>query len=491
MPFPMPLAASRPRRAQLLLAMALTMVMAGCVTPLPPPESGADITLPDDWAAARHGSTPTALTDWWRRFDDPVLTSLVTQALQANTDVRSARAALLQARALRDVAAAALAPTLGSSANIQRSRNGGHAGNSFQVGLDAGWELDLFGARQRGLDASAASTLASAATLGHVQVSMTAELALAYITLRGSQQRLAIANANLDSQRASLQITQWRLQAGLASGLDSEQASAAAAQTAAQLPALQTAIEQTRHALAVLTGQPPAALATVLATAGSLPRAPDDIALDFPAETLRQRADVRAAELQLHAAAARVSQAEAQRLPSLRLGGSLGLNALTLGALTNGASVAASLLAGVSLPLFDGGAAVAQVRTQQAAQTQAQVAYQATVLSALREVEDALVALRGDRARLQNLQQAAEAAGNAARLASLRYRTGLIDFQVVLETQRTQFSTQDGVVSASADVVADHARLYKALGGGWSPASLPTDLPLAGVAQDAARKAHP
>ena len=234
-----------------------------------------------------------------------------------------------------------------------------------------------------------------------------------------------------------------------------------------------------------------AVLRGLLATAGSLPRAPDDIALDFPAETLRQRADVRAAELQLHAAAARVSQAEAQRLPSLRLGGSLGLNALTLGALTNGASVAASLLAGVSLPLFDGGAAVAQVRAQQADQTQAQVAYQATVLSALREVEDALVALRGDRARLQNLQQAAEAAGNAARLASLRYRTGLIDFQVVLETQRTQFSTQDGVVSASANVVADHARLYKALGGGWSPASLPTDLPLAGVAQDAARKAHP
>ena len=449
------------------------------------------MALPADWAGTPHGATPTALADWWRRFDDPLLARLIIQALQANTDVRRARASLLQARALRDVAAAALAPQFSSSASAQRNINGGNSVNSFQIGLDASWELDIFDANQRGVAASAASALASAATLGQVQVSIAAELALAYFTLRASQQRLAIANANLASQRDSLQITRWRLQAGLVSSLDAEQASAAAAQTAAQLPALLTAIDQTRHALGVLTGQPPAALLTALAQVAPLPRAPEDIALDFPAETLRQRADVGAAEWQVRAAAARVSQAELQRLPSLRLGGSLGLNALTLGALTNGATVAASLLASVSLPLFDGGAAEAQVRAQEAAQTQAQLAYQATVLNALREVEDALVALRGDRTRLQNLQQAAEAADTAATLASQRYRTGLIDFQVVLETQRSRLSTQDSVVNASADVVADHARLYKALGGGWSPSALAAGMPIHDIAPDAALEVTP
>jgi outer membrane protein TolC len=159
--------------------------------------------------------------------------------------------------------------------------------------------------------------------------------------------------------------------------------------------------------------------------------------------------------------------------------------------LTNGAAVAASLLVSVSLPLFDGGAAEAQVRAQEAAHTQAQLAYQATVLNALREVEDALVALRGDRARLRNLQQAAEAADTAATLASQRYRTGLIDFQVVLETQRSQLSTQESVVNASADVVADHARLYKALGGGWSPSAMAAGMPIHGIAPDAALEVTP
>ncbi|MGB0129001.1 MAG: TolC family protein, partial [Rhodocyclaceae bacterium] len=161
--------------------------------------------------------------------------------------------------------------------------------------------------------------------------------------------------------------------------------------------------------------------------------------------------------------------AEAARWPTFTLSGSLGLNALTLGSLTNGASVVSTLLAGVSWPVFDGGATRAQVRAQQAALDQARAQYQAAVLTALKDVEDALVALRGNRERLLSLQNAAEAAGNAALLARQRYGSGLVDFQVVLETQRTQLSTQDGVASAKAELSADHVRLYKALGGGWIP----------------------
>jgi hypothetical protein len=305
---------------------------------------------------------------------------------------------------------------------------------------------------------------------------MAAEVALSLITLRSSQARLAIAEANLANQLQTLQLTDWRAQAGLLSALEVEQARAASAQTQAQLPALQTAVAQTSHALAVLTGQPPAALAHLVATPAPVPQAQTDLALSLPAETLRQRPDVRAAEQQVLAAHGRVAQADAARYPSFRLGGSLGLSALTLGTLSSSAALASTLLAGVNWTLWDGGAANAQVRAEQAALDQAQAGYRGTVLTALQEVEDALVALRGDRERALRLQQATTAALQAARLARQRYDSGLVDFQTVLETQRTQLSTQDSLATATAGVSADHVRLFKALGGGWSPSDTATPL---------------
>jgi len=448
----------------------LVLTLYGCAA-VPPPRSAA-VDVPAAWSMAGASATTgnPSLAQWWSRFDDPLLSRLVVQALAANTSVQGAEAALRQARALRDVAAAALLPTVGSVASAQNSTAGGKStGNRFQVGLDASWELDIFGASRSALAASEATAQASAASLGDVQVSTAAEVALGYLTLRGAQARLAIANDNLASQLETLQITQWREQAGLTTSLEAEQARAQAEQTRALVPALQTSIEQSRHALAVLTGQPPAALSAVLAEAGPVPQPSDDLALSLPAETLRQRPDVRAAEAEVTAAMARVGQAEAQRAPKFNIGGSLGLNALTLGALTHGASVVSLLLGSVSLPVFNGGALRAQVRAEQAAMDQAGATYKATVLTALKEVEDALVALRGDRERLAHLRLAAEAAGNAALLARQRYGGGVVDFQTVLDTQRTQLNTQDSVATATVDLSADHVRLYKALGGGWSP----------------------
>jgi len=434
---------------------------------LPPTWLG--VPVPAQWANAESQVTPgnSDLQHWWQRFDDPLLSQLIDQALTANPGVQGAQAALRQSRALRDVAAAGLWPTLGSSASAQRRHQSDNTGNSFQAGLDASWELDIFGAKRSAVSASEATALASAASLGEVQVSLAAEVALDYIAFRSAQERLSIAQANLASQNETLQLTQWRWQAGLVTALEAEQARAATEQTAAQLPTLLTSIAQADHALAVLTGQPPAALALALAPASPLPQAHDRLALAFPADTLRQRSDVQAAEFQLAAAAARVAQADAQRRPNFRLGGSLGLSALTVGALTDGASVAAAVLASVSWPLLDGGAAQAQGRAQRAALDQARAGYQATVLTALQEVEDALVALRSDRQRLLRLQNASASAEIAATLAGQRYRSGLVDFQTVLETQRSRLGTQDSVASARAAVSADHVRLYKALGGGW------------------------
>jgi NodT family efflux transporter outer membrane factor (OMF) lipoprotein len=462
------------------LVCGLMFSLHGCAGLTPEPAVPLPFDVPAAWSRAEVEAigSPTALADWWLRFDDPLLAGLVTQALLANTTVRTAEAALRQARALRDVAEAGLYPTLGSSAAAKRSKTGDNdALNNVSAGLDASWELDIFGANRSAVDASAATARASAASLGDVRVSIAAEVALAYITLRSTQARLLIANENLASQQETLQITHWRLQAGLVTTLEAEQARTATEQTLAALPALETSIEQTQHALAVLTGQPPAALAAVLAASKPLPRAAADLALSLPAKTLRQRPDVRAAEHRVTSAAALVAQADAARLPKFTLGGSLGLSALTFGALGDGASVLGSLLASVTLPVFDGGALRAQVRVQQAALDQTAIAYQAIVLKALREVEDALVALRGDRQRLARLQQAAAAAESAALLARQRYDSGLIDFQPVLETQRTRLSTQDSVATSSADVSADHVRLYKALGGGWLPDAdvLPAD----------------
>jgi multidrug efflux system outer membrane protein len=463
-------AAGLPRMAA--LAAGLALGLWGCAGI--PARQDADwvVDVPPSWSGKEVAARPAtaSLASWWLRFDDPLLVDLVASALQSNTTVRSAQGALRQARALRDGAAAGLLPQLGTSASAQRSK-AGTAGpvNNFKVGLDASWEADLFGANRSALDASESAARASDASLADVQVSIAAEVALSYITLRSTQARLAIAQDNLASQRDTLQITQWRLQAGLVSSLAAEQARASAEQTAAQLPLLITGIAQAQHALAVLTGQAPAALSTMLQTAAPVPQAAENLALSLPADTLRQRPDVRAAQFQVAAAAARVSQAEAARLPDLKLSGSLGLNALTVGALGGSGALVASILAGVSMPLFDGGAGRAQVQAQQGALEQSRAAYQAAVLTALKDVEDALIALSGDRERLAGLQRAAISAGRAAALARQQFSSGLVDFQTVLETQRSRLSTEDAVATANADVSADHVRLYKALGGGWAP----------------------
>lgn len=451
-------------------------LLSACAAPPVQDSPVPELEVPLAWSAQPGGGVAgsTSLVDWWLRFGDPTMSDLVAQAMQANTTVALARTALLQARAARDLGAAAMAPQLTGAATAQRARSAGNTHNSFSVGLDASWELDLFGGTRSAVDALDAGVDAGQASLSDARVSVAAEVALSYITLRSTQERLAIAASNLASQQETLQITLWREQAGLVSGLESEQARTAVAQTRAQLPALQSGIDQAGYALAVLTGHPPLSLVALLQVVREVPQPPQDLALALPAETLRQRSDLRAAEYRIAAALSRVAQARTARLPRFRLGGSLGLNALTLGSLTSGASLAAALLGSVSLPIFDGGASLAQVHAQQAALEQARVSYQAAVLVALKEVEDALAALRGDRERLLSLRAAEQAASAAGDLARQRYSSGLVDFQTVLETQRAELSTQDSVAAALASVSADHVRLYKALGGGWLPGNSAT-----------------
>lgn len=472
---------------RLLLSISL---LAGCAAPQPPGPAPTGLQVPQDWADATAPRADTAaprvgasaLAAWWERFHDPLLASLVEEALQANTSVESGRQAWAQARALAEVAAAGLRPSVQAVASAQRNRTAGSTGssagagartfNTLGAGFDASWETDLF---QRLHAAAAAAVLdaqASQADLGALQVALAAEVAVDYMQLRSLQARWAIAQANGQSQQNTLQITRWRQQAGLLTALELAQAQTAALQTQALLPPLASAATQMEHSLAVLTHRAPAALHLRLSPPGATLAAPEALVLAFPAETLRQRADVRAAELRVGAAYQRTVQADAARYPDLQLSGNLGLSALGLAALGRSSAGVFGLLASVSVPVLDGGAARAQLRAQQAALQQAAVQYDAVVLAALAEVEGGLVSLRGNRERLRGLQEAEQAASHAARLARQRFASGLVDFQVVLETQRSALLTQDAQASALVDLQTDHVRLYKALGGGWEPAML-------------------
>lgn len=461
---------------QRIVISAILLPLAACVSPLTPAPLLPDLKVPMTWSTPVLPGEPMTtdktsdLAQWWRRFNDPLLDHYIAQALQVNSNVALAKAALLQSRALRDVASAGLFPRIDASASAQRNKAGNNsASNSFQAGFDAAWEPDIFGGKRSALQVSVANVDASVASLADVQISVAAEVALTYLQYRGAQARLAIAQENLASQLETLQITNWRVQAGLLTSLEAEQGRAASEQIQAQIPLLKTNLSQLAHSLAVLCAEAPNALQEQLSEIQPIPQADTDLVMSIPAETLRQRPDVRATEHQVAAAWARVKQANAALYPDFQISGSVGLRALTVGALTNSASLVAAILANVAMPVFDGGAGQAQVRAQQAAFQQVRMTYQSTALNALREVEDALVALNGKRERLLRLRNAADAAANAALMARQRYSSGLVDFQTVLETQRTVLSTQDALASTTTDLSADHVRLYKALGGGWQP----------------------
>lgn len=474
--------ASAPRTSRRLLwaAMVAALALCGCATPLGSPRERVPLEVPTAWSSPFIGLTNelTPLSEWWLRFSDATLTDLANQALAANTDITKARAAVLQAEAARDLAASARAPTLGASLSAQRSVNGDNQRtDTLQAGLNAGLDTDLFGALAKAVDASAAALQAAQAQLGAAQSLVARNVALSYIDLRSAQVRLLIAQDNLDSQLETLQITRWRNQAGLIGAVEVEQAVVAAGQTRAQLPPLQLTLDSALHSLAVQAGKPPAALSALLLPSAAVPQAALGLAPGTPGNTLELRADVRAAKFTVQQALALAEQARAARLPSLNLNANLGVGAATLEALSSSAAAVGALALSLAAPLFDGGAGAARVGIQEAALTQSQASYRAAELAALQQVEDAMSALRADQESLALLQQLALSADSAATLARQRFAGGLVDFQIVLETQRSLLSIQTSLALAWANVSADQVRLYSALGGGWNPNAAPATRP--------------
>jgi NodT family efflux transporter outer membrane factor (OMF) lipoprotein len=472
-------------------------LLGGCAA-VGPDHVAPSLPVPESWHRidpSGRTSTQTAvdpghtnvtdLARWWLILSDPALSGLIEETLRVSPDVRIAQARLREARARRALAHADLFPSATATGSISTSKGSRETGSGrrvelYQVGFDAAWEPDIFGGQRRALEAAQAGLEQSAAELDATHVSLGAEAALSYVDLRAFQARLDVARRNLATQAETLQLTDWRAQAGLASALEVEQARTVFEQTRALIPVLETGLAQTQDRIAFLLARPPAALNEDLLRQGPVPTVSERVAVGIPADTLRRRPDVRAAERGLAAETARIGQVEAARLPSLRLSGSIGLEALGFGALSSSGALARSLLASVSGVLFDAGRIRRQVEIQEAVRDQTLVAYQRAVLTALQEVEDALVALAKSAERESAASAAAESARNAALYARQRYTSGLIDFQAVLDTQRTVLVAEEGLVNARADSASSFIRLYKALGGGWTPGA--AEASLAGLA---------
>ncbi len=464
-------------------ALVAALTATGCAS-LSTPAAVAHPAAPTAWHSAVDSPATPDLAQWWTTLDDPTLTTLIERALTGSPDIHGAQARLRQARAQQERAAAELWPTVGINGSASARRSGTRAigldgsssvvnviTGSYGTSLDASWEPDIFGGLGKGRDAASADLLAVAADLAGVHVSLAGEVAATYADLRTLQARLAISERNAASQAETLELTGFRAQAGLVSSVDVEQARANLEQTRAGIPSIDAAVSQAMFRLATLTGSEPGALVGTLTTAAPLPALPASVAVGIPAEALRQRPDVRAAEQRVVAETLRLAQADADRLPRFNLSGTVGAEILK-GAGSGGTSILTSVASSVARTLFDRGRIRQQIAIQSATQEQAVATYEATVLTALEDVESALVSYEQSGQRLLSLNAAAEAAGNATLLARSQYAAGLTDFQTVLSTERTVLSVQESVAVTEGDRVTALVQLYKALGGGWTPLAI-------------------
>ncbi|HAJ26897.1 MAG TPA: RND transporter [Syntrophus sp. (in: bacteria)] len=455
----------------------IVLILAGCAMVGPnyvPPAA----SVSGNWHTHLKGGLnadatgPQSLAAWWTKFNDPELSGLIERAAAGNLDLKKARARVRQARASRGVAWAGLFPVLDATGSATRSSSSDNAGigttgNLYALGIDASWELDVFGGVRRSVEAADADLLAAQEDLRGVLVSLLAETALNYIEVRTHQDRLAVAETNLSSQDETYRLTLWRYQAGLSDELAVQQARYNLENTRSQLPALRTGIEGAMNRLAVLLGDMPGKVHAELEERKPIPATPPEVAVGAPADVLRQRPDVRRAERQLAAQTARIGVATADLYPRFFLSGAIGLQSLSTGSLLSSGSGVVSGGPGVTWRIFDAGAIRKNIEIQSALQEQYLIAYEVTVLGALEEAENAFTAYAEEQQRRQSLNEATQAAHQAAELAQYKYQAGLTDFTNVLDAQRSLLNFQEALTQSKGKVSANLVKLYKALGGGW------------------------
>ncbi|HEY5807058.1 MAG TPA: efflux transporter outer membrane subunit [Povalibacter sp.] len=455
-------------------SLALTCVLSACAVgpDYRPPESPASDQWHSQLQAGVKSDSPDAptLAHWWTVLNDPTLNQLIDQAVVQNRSVKQAMARVVEARARRGITGSSFWPGIDASAGATRSQADLTPGTqeTYDGGLDASWEIDLFGGQRRAYESSTAQLGASEADLRDVLVTLLGDVALSYVTVRTTQSRLNYAERNLESQREVVNITDWRAQSGLATVLDVEQAKSSYSTTLAALPLLESNLEAAKNRLAVLTGQTPGALEALLSERRPIPVVPAEIVSSVPAEVLRRRPDVRSAERRLAAQTAQVGVATAQLYPSLSLGGSIGVTSGSAGDLLSDGVQASRYGISLSMPIFHAGALLQNIKAQNALVDEALAGYEATVLAVYEEVENALTEWVNEQRRHAALIDSAASARLASELALTQYNSGLVDFQTVLTADRQLITSEDALAVSDGEMTSNLIRLYKAFGGGWA-----------------------
>jgi outer membrane protein, multidrug efflux system len=469
------------RPARIAAIAGTTMVLAACAS-LPKPEAAPTVSpaaAPAAWQAPLpHDGQLTELARWWQQFNDPVLSQLIESAQAVNPSVAAARSRIEQSRAAGVAAQAALGPNLGANASASRGRPDLSVplGTSVSAGLQAGWELDLFGGNRAGRDAAQARLEGASAAWHDARVSVAAEVAGQYTALRACEAQVAQTGLDAASRAETSRLTELAAKSGFQSPANAALARASAAQGNSLLTQQRAQCELTVKALVALTGVDEPTLRARLADGAAKLPEPAQIAIArVPADALAQRPDLYGAAREVLAASADVTQTSAQRLPRISLNGSIGAARFSSGAGSLDGTVWSLGPVSVSLPLFDGGTRRANVAAAKARYEEANAAYAARLRSAVREVEEALITLKSTADRQADAQVATEGFGASYVAAQARYKGGLASLFELEDSRRTAVQAQSALIELQRERVAAWISLYRALGGGWSAAQMQAD----------------
>ena len=472
------------RSRALLVWVCISLVLSGCL--VGPDYRRPCVELPPSWRPIE-GSMPcepAALAGWWHAFNDPVLNSLMDEALGSNLALREAALRIAEARYQRCITRGDLFPQFdaeGSYTFQKTPTTGGLTGqiiggggfnfdsttDQYAMGLNGAWEVDIFGRLRRNLQAATADVNATGWAYRDTMVLLLAEVATNYVDARTFQKRLEIARQNLDSQLRSLQITEQKFEARLINELDVAEARANASTTESDIPALNTAYQQAVNRLSVLLGRPPGYVDDRLTTVSPIPNPPEYLAVGFPADLLRQRPDVRQAEYNLIGQVARIGVAKADLYPQLSLSGAFGVNSQRVDQLFTTEGISANVGPTLRWNILNFGRVRCNIRLQDALAGEYLAAYRRTVLEAAEEVDNALVSYSQEQDRQGSLEEAVTAWGRAVELSRLQYQQGTVDFQRVLVSQRSLLQVENQLAESRGNVTRSFIELYRALGGGW------------------------
>jgi NodT family efflux transporter outer membrane factor (OMF) lipoprotein len=455
----------------------MLFITAGCTV-------GPDYHAPtaavkmNQWGADQTTTPSSALVpapeQWWTTFNDPELTRLVDRALISSPNIAIAAQRVREARAGLQSVAGSKYPQVGAGAGAMEFRRTGplntiyrESYSTFQTGFDASWEIDLWGGTRRAVESASAALEATEEESHGIRITLAAEVARAYVELRAGQRRLALAHTNLDLQQRTLDLTRERLHAGVASDLDEARAMSLVANTQALLPQLEDGNAHFVHSLSILLGEEPNALAGELVAVQPVPTPPVNVTAGLPAELLRHRPDIRAAERHLAAATARIGVAKAQLYPKLGLSGTLGFVSTRSEDLFDYSNRYFSVGPGLHWNLFDGGRIRSQVEAESARTDRAYAEYRKTVLAALADVENSLGSVHAEQRRHRALDDAANSARRAVATATELYREGVTDFLSVIDAERSLAAAEDNLAQSDRTVCTNLISLYKSLGGAW------------------------